>query len=121
MVHHAHNEELDQTNLLFEQNLTKSPLVMIVRVLWCFHFLGQVTAHPSSQHAFFYSLINRIPVMAVILRPLFGVLFLRGHISLKKRTYCPVMRESANPFKSTCLHIELKEAKIALYGLHLQR
>jgi hypothetical protein len=30
--------------------------------------------------------LNRIPAMAVYIRPLFGVLFLRGHISLKKRT-----------------------------------
>jgi hypothetical protein len=30
--------------------------------------------------------INRIPVMAPILAPLFGVLFLRGCISLKNRT-----------------------------------
>jgi hypothetical protein len=29
--------------------------------------------------------------------------FLRGHISLKNWTYCPLLRESATPFKSTCL------------------
>jgi hypothetical protein len=32
---------------------------------------------------------------------------LRGHISLKNWTYCPLLRESASPFKSTCLLITL--------------
>jgi hypothetical protein len=31
-------------------------------------------------------LFNRIPAMAVYIRPLFGVLFLRGHFSLKNRS-----------------------------------
>jgi hypothetical protein len=45
---------------------------------------------------------NRIPAMAVYIRPLFGVLFLQGHISLKNRTYCPVLKASTSPFKSRC-------------------
>jgi hypothetical protein len=57
--------------------------------------------------------------MAPILAPLFGVLFLRGHISIKNWTYCPLLRESATPFKSTCLFIRLKEVPVALYGPHL--
>jgi hypothetical protein len=39
--------------------------------------------------------------------PIFLGLF-RGHISLKKGTYHPLLRESASPFKSTCLLIKLK-------------
>jgi hypothetical protein len=47
--------------------------------LWCgFRYEAPPRAIPI--------ILNRIPVMAVILRPLFGVLFLRGCISLKKRT-----------------------------------
>jgi hypothetical protein len=64
--------------------------------------------------------INRIPVMAPILVPIFGVLFLRGCFSLKNWTYCPVLRVSATPFKSTCLFTTLKGVPDALYGPHLQ-
>jgi hypothetical protein len=62
-------------------------------------------------------LLNRIPAMAVYIRPLFGVIFLQGHISLKNWTYCPVLRDSTSPFKGTCLLITLKQEKNALYGL----
>jgi hypothetical protein len=55
--------------------------------------------------------------MAPILAPLFGVHFLRGCFSLKNWTYCPVLRVRATPFKSTCLLIRLKEAKIDLYRI----
>jgi hypothetical protein len=58
--------------------------------------------------------INRIPVMAPILAPLFGVHFLLGCFSLKNWTYCPVLRVRATPFKSTCLLTRLKEANIDL-------
>jgi hypothetical protein len=51
--------------------------------------------------------VNRIPVMAPILAPLLGFLFLRGHISLKNRSYRPLLRASTSPFKSTCLLIRL--------------
>jgi hypothetical protein len=53
--------------------------------------------------------------MAPILAPLLGLLFLRGHISLKNWSYRPLLRASTSPFKSTCLLIGLKEAKIDLY------
>jgi hypothetical protein len=59
--------------------------------------------------------------MVPLTAPLFGVLFLGGHISLKNRTYCPIVRESATPYKRTCLLIRLKEVPDALYGPHLQR
>jgi hypothetical protein len=55
--------------------------------------------------------------MAVYIRPLFGVIFLQGHISLKNWTYCPVLRDSTSPFKGTYLLITLKQEKNALYGL----
>jgi hypothetical protein len=67
------------------------------------------------------STINRIPVMAPILAPLLGFLFLRGHISLKNWSYRPILRASTSPFKSTCLLIRLKEVPDALYGPHLCR
>jgi hypothetical protein len=53
--------------------------------------------------------------MVPLTAPLFGVIFLRGHISLKNWTYCPVLRESATPFKRTCLLIKLKELPVVLY------
>jgi hypothetical protein len=64
-------------------------------------------------------LFNRIHAMAVYVRPLFGVLFLQGRFSLKNRSYCPLLRASTSPFKSTCLFIYLKEVPVALYGPHL--
>jgi hypothetical protein len=67
----------------------------------------------------FIRAVNRIPVMAPILAPLLGILFLRGHISLKNWTYSPLLRGSASPFKSTCLLIRLKEVPAALNGTYL--
>jgi hypothetical protein len=51
--------------------------------------------------------VNRIGAMAPILVPLFGVLFLGGCNSLKKRSYCPLLRRSGSPFKDTCFFIYL--------------
>jgi hypothetical protein len=34
--------------------------------------------------------------------------FFKGNISLKKRTYCPLLRENATPFKRTFFLIRLK-------------
>jgi hypothetical protein len=59
--------------------------------------------------------LNRTPAMVPLAAPLFGVLFLRGHISLKNRSYRPLLRASTSPFKSTCLFIYLKEPPLALY------
>ena len=50
--------------------------------------------------------INRIPAIVPLAALNFGVYFSEGHISLKKWTYCPLLRESATPFKSTCLLIK---------------
>jgi hypothetical protein len=47
-------------------------------------------------------MLNRIQAMVPLTAPLFGVLFLRGHISLKNRTYCPLLRDSTSSFKGTC-------------------
>jgi hypothetical protein len=41
--------------------------------------------------------------MVPLTAPLFGGILLRGHISVKNRTDCPLLRESATPFQSTCL------------------
>jgi hypothetical protein len=65
-----------------------------------------------------YGTINRIPAMAVYIRPRLGCPFLRGCISLKNQSYCPLLRHSTSPFKSTCLLIYLKEVLIRLYGPH---
>jgi hypothetical protein len=65
---------------------------------------------PELQGQFF---IDRIPVMAVILRSIFGVLFLRGSFSLKNWFYRPLLRDSTSPFKGTCLFIKLKEDSVA--------
>jgi hypothetical protein len=43
---------------------------------------------------------NSSPAMAPILAPLFGVFFLGGHISLKNRSYRPLLIERACPFKN---------------------
>jgi hypothetical protein len=51
---------------------------------------------------------NRIPVITPILGTDFRVLFLRGCISLKHRSYRPLLRDNTSPFKSTCLLITLK-------------
>jgi hypothetical protein len=59
--------------------------------------------------------INRTSAMVPLAAPLFGVLFLRGHISLKNRSYRPLLRASTSPFKSTSLLIRLKEPPLALY------
>jgi hypothetical protein len=61
--------------------------------------------------------INSFQAMVPLTAPLFGVIFLRGHIFIKNWTYCPVLRDSTSPFKSTCLLTTLKQAKNALYGL----
>jgi hypothetical protein len=53
--------------------------------------------------------------MVPLTAPLFGVIFSRGHISLKNWTYCPVLKDSTSPFKGTCLLITLKEDPFGLY------
>jgi hypothetical protein len=59
--------------------------------------------------------VNSFRAMAVILRPLLGVHFIRGHISLKNWTICPDFSHDTSSFKDTCLPIYLIEAKVALY------
>jgi hypothetical protein len=51
---------------------------------------------------------NRTPAMMPLVALYFGVYYSEGHISLKNWTYCPLLRESATPFKSTCFLIKLK-------------
>jgi hypothetical protein len=46
-------------------------------------------------------LFNSFPVMAVILRPTFGFIFLKGHISFKNGTYCPLFSHNTTFFKGT--------------------
>jgi hypothetical protein len=56
--------------------------------------------------------INRTPAMMPLAAPLLGPYYLEGHISLKKWTYYPLLRESATPFKSTCSLIKLTGFKL---------
>jgi hypothetical protein len=46
--------------------------------------------------------------------------FFRGCFSLKNRSYCPLLRHSTSPFKSTCLLTRLKVLPFGLYGPHLR-
>jgi hypothetical protein len=84
-----------------------------------FPFQSFCTLHITQLSSKYFSskCINSFHVMAPILAPLLGVLFLQGHISLKNWTYCPVLRVRATPFNSTCLLIRLKEANIDLYRI----
>jgi hypothetical protein len=50
------------------------------------------------------SVVNRIPVTVPLTGQLLGVIFLRGHISLKNRSLRPLLIERACPFKNMCVH-----------------
>jgi hypothetical protein len=76
-------------------------------------FVEEAHEHPSYQaYRLVYAVFNRILVITPILGSILShekrVLFLRGCISLKNRSYCPLLRDSTSPFKSTCLLIRLK-------------
>jgi hypothetical protein len=43
-----------------------------------------------------------------------GVLFLRGHISLKNRTYCSLFRHDTSSFKGTCLLSENEQKRLCM-------
>jgi hypothetical protein len=49
--------------------------------------------------------VNRIPVMAPISEPIWGVHFFRGHISLKNGSFCPLSSHNSSYFKNMCLLI----------------
>jgi hypothetical protein len=53
--------------------------------------------------------------MAVILRPSFGVLFLKGHISLKNGTCCHLFSHDSSSVKDTCFLIKLNVLPGGLY------
>jgi hypothetical protein len=48
--------------------------------------------------------LNRIRATVPLTGQGFGVLFLGGHISLKNRTYRPLLIDRACPFKNMCVH-----------------
>jgi hypothetical protein len=54
---------------------------------------------------FHFSCFNSFQAIARYTGQENGVLFLQGRISLKNWSYRPFLRESATPFKSTCLLI----------------
>jgi hypothetical protein len=62
---------------------------------------------------------NSSPAIMPLAALYFGVIFLRGHISLKNGTFCPLSSHDTSSFNNMCLLIYLIEAKVALYGAHL--
>jgi hypothetical protein len=80
-----------------------------------FHFLCFGSMGVSYLTAF-----NSFHAMAVNKRPLLGVHFFRGHISLKNWTICPPFSHDTSSFKDTCLLTYIIEAKVALYVLNGQ-
>jgi hypothetical protein len=65
------------------------------------------------------STVYSFHAMAFNKRPLLGVHFFRGRISLKNWTISPLFSHDTSSFKEPCLLIYLIEAKVALYGPHL--
>jgi hypothetical protein len=58
--------------------------------------------------------------MAPLTGPKKGVLFLRGHISLKNGTFRPLISHDTSSFKDTCFLIRLKVLPDGLYVLNGQ-
>jgi hypothetical protein len=61
-------------------------------------------------------MLTRIPVMAPILAPAFGVTFLKGRFSLKNGTYCPLFSNDTSSFKRTCLLVRKKKRRLLCMG-----
>jgi hypothetical protein len=62
-----------------------------------------------------YCLVNSFQAIVLLTGQEKGVLFLRGHISLKNWSFRPLLRDSTSHFKSSCLLFRLKEVLDALY------
>ena len=54
--------------------------------------------------------------MAVHVRPLFGVYYSEGEISLKNGSKIVLLRDSTSPFKGACLFTYSMEVLLTLYG-----
>jgi hypothetical protein len=63
--------------------------------------------------------INSSPAIMPLAASYFGVIFLRGHISLKNGTFFPLFSHDTTFFKSTCHLTRLKVLPDGLYGKHL--
>jgi hypothetical protein len=107
--HGSHGYYIESTSSLPELHMLHARHKEESYIKYCQVFPRTVCATASHTHR----LINRIPVMPVILRPLLGVILLRGCISLKNWSYCPLLRVSTSPFKSKCLFIYLNEVPVA--------
>jgi hypothetical protein len=66
-----------------------------------------------------FEALNSSPAIMPLAALYFGVIFLKGHISLKNGTYCPFFSHDTTFFKSTCFLIRLKVLLEGLYGPHL--
>jgi hypothetical protein len=65
------------------------------------------------------SSLNSFQAMAPLTGHEKGVHFLRGHISLKNGTFCPLFSHDTSSFKDTCFLTRLKVLPDGLYGPHL--
>jgi hypothetical protein len=54
--------------------------------------------------------------MAPLTGPGKGVIFLKGHISLKNGTFCPLFSHDSTSFKRTCFLIGENERKLLCMG-----
>jgi hypothetical protein len=63
--------------------------------------------------------INRTRANAAYMRQEKGVLFLKGHISLKNWPKRLLLGHDTTSFKHICFLIKKKEANVALYGPYL--
>ena len=77
-------------------------MCQVGRAEWGINMVGTVQSLRTGGGRLGKAAINRTPVIMPLAALYFGVIFLRGHISVKKWTYCPLLRDSAPPFKNTC-------------------
>jgi hypothetical protein len=63
--------------------------------------------------------LNSSPAIMPLAALYFGVLFFGGTSPSKIGQIAPFFSHDTSSFKGTCLLINLKEAKVALYGPHL--
>jgi hypothetical protein len=79
-------------------------------ILRCLHSLFFIQGLPPNTHLFCNTLMSMLHNRT---------LALYDTISPKDWSYCPLLRDSTSPFKSTCLFTEWNQAPVALYGPHV--
>jgi hypothetical protein len=89
------NSEADELATIGLKRLQEKPIVpMDPETVIQFHIRGRTITRD----------FNSIPVTVPLTGQLLGVIFLRGHISLKNRSLRPLLIERACPFKNMCVH-----------------